>query len=83
MKGKPFGAIQKISNKVASAEKKWGQGGILSVLSRFWACFVFFSFRFGCGLRFECFEIVEQMNKKGDFTRLKKLPTVRVGHIFY
>ena len=26
---------------------------------------------------------VEQMNKKVDITRLKKLPTVGVGHIFY
>ena len=29
------------------------------------------------------FDVVEQMNKKVDLTRLKKLPTVRVGHIFY
>ena len=28
-------------------------------------------------------QVVEQMNKKVDLTRLKKLPTVRVGHIFY
>ena len=41
----PFGAIQEVS-KSLSAEKKWGYGGILSVFSRFWTCFVF-SFRFG------------------------------------
>ena len=43
--GGPFGAIQKISKKPHSAEK-WGLGGILSVFSRFWTCFVL-SFRFG------------------------------------
>ena len=28
-------------------------------------------------------DVVEQMNKKVELTHLKKLPTVRVGHISY
>ena len=35
-------------------------------------------------LRFAvCFGQTEQMSKKVDLTRVKKLPTVSVGHIFY
>ena len=62
------------------AEKKWGYGGILSVISRFWTCVLFFLFVMDALLRLELrFDVVEQMNKKVDLTRLKKLPTVRVG----
>ena len=33
--GGPFGGIQKVSKKSHSAEKKWGYGGILSVIPKF------------------------------------------------
>ena len=71
--------------KSHSAEKKWGYVGILSVFSRFWTSVLFFLFVSDALLRLELlrFDVVEQMNKKVDLTRLKKLPTVRVGHIFY
>ena len=44
--GGPFGAIQKNQKKSHSAEKKWGQGRILSVFEVL-GVFCFFSFRFG------------------------------------
>ena len=58
--------------KLQSAEKKWGYGRILSVISRFWTSVLFFfSFwtRFwgsSCwGSKLLRFDVVEQMNKKG------------------
>ena len=83
--GGPFGAIQKVSKKSHSADKKWGYRGILSVISRFWTSVLFLLFVLDAPLRFELlrFDFVEQMNKKVDLTRLKKLPTVKFGHIFY
>ena len=81
--GGPFGAIQKVSKKSHSAEK-WGYGGILSVISRFWTSVLLFSFwtRFW-GSKLLRFDVVEQMNKKVDLTRLKnnKTRTSKVGAI--
>ena len=77
--------------KSHSAEKNPSekhQKGILSVFSVFEVRDVGFCFARGSGVsRMFCtavvqVEVVEQMNKKVDFKRLKKLPTVRVGHIF-
>ena len=64
--------------KNAYCWKKWGYGGILSVISRFWTSVLFFLFVLDALLRFELlrFEVVEQMNKKVDLTRQKKLPTL-------
>ena len=55
------------------------------MFSRFWTSVLFFLSVLDALLRLELlrFDVVEQMNKKVDLTRLKKLPTVRVGHIFY
>ena len=85
MKEGPFGAIQKVSKKSRIVPKKSGAMGILSVISRFWMSVLFLLFVLDAFLRFELlrFDVVEQINKKLDLTRLKKLPTVRVGHIFY
>ena len=60
--------------KSHSAEKKWGYVGILSVFSRFWTSVLFFLFVLDALLRLELlrFDVVEQMNKKVDLTRLKK-----------
>ena len=60
--------------KSHSAEKKWGYVGILSVFSRFWTSVLFFLFALDALLRLELlrFDVVEQMNKKVDLTRLKK-----------
>ena len=60
------------------------QRGILSMYSRFWMS-VLFLFVLDEVLRFRVFctsvvQVVEQMNKKVDLTRLKELPTVRVAH---
>ena len=84
---------KKFQKKSHKAEKKWGYGGILSVISRFWTSVLFLLFVLDALLRFELlrfeivkllrFDVVVQMNKKVDITRLKQLPTVRVGHIFY
>ena len=49
------------------------------MFSRFWTSVLFF-FRVG---RASEVRFVEQMNKKVDLSRLKKLPTVRVGLGFY
>ena len=80
-------SLQVYRKKVAWCRKKVGLRGILSVFSRSWTCFVF-SFRFGRASEVRVFwtsivQVVEQMNKKVDLTRVKKtLPTVRVGYIF-
>ena len=81
----PLVQSKKFLKQSHSAEKKWGYGGILSVISGFWTYVLFLLFVLCALLRFELlrFDVVEQMNKKVDFTRLKKLPTVIVGHIFY
>ena len=85
MNGVTLWCNPKSFKKSHSAEKKWGYVGILSVFSRFWTSVLFFLFVLDALLRLELlrFDVVEQMNKKVDLTRLKKLPTVRVGHIFY
>ena len=58
------------------------------MFSRFWTSVFFYSFGFGRAsevwvFRTSVVQVVEQMNKKVDLTRLKKLPTVIVGLIFY
>ena len=55
--------------------KKWGYVAILSVFPRFWTSVLFFFlFVLNTLLRLELlrFDVVEQMNKKVDLTRLKK-----------
>ena len=56
----PFGAIQKVSKKVALCQKKWGYGGILSVISRLLTS-ILFLFVLDALLMFELlrFELVE------------------------
>ena len=77
--GGPFGAIQKVSKTSHSAEKKWGYGRILSMISRFWTFVLFLLFVLDALLRFELlkFEFVEVWRcwtneQKKDLARLKK-----------
>ena len=60
--GGPFGAIQKVSTKCGLVpKKKWGYGGILSVISRFWTSVLFLLFVMDALLRFQLLrlEVVE------------------------
>ena len=79
--GGPFGAIEKFSKKpkkILSEKHQDSQRGILSMFDVFVVLDVgFVSLCFGRGS-----EVVEQMIKKVELTRLKKLHTVRVGHFF-
>ena len=79
---------KKFQKKSHSAEKSGAMGGSLVWFWGSGRLFCFFLFRFGRASEVRVFwtsifQFVEQMNKKVDLTRLKKLPTVRVGHIFY
>ena len=89
MKGGSFGAIQRSQSAEKSPKvknTKIAKWGILSMFYVFEVLDVgFVSFCFGRGSEVRVFEtsvvqVVDKMNKKVDLTRLKKLPTVRVGH---
>ena len=70
--------FKKLQKKSHSAEKSGAKvkiemkSGIFSVFSRLWTSVLFFLFVLDALLRFEVVEVVEQMNKKVDFSCLKK-----------
>ena len=92
MKGDPLVQSKKFQKKSHSAEKKGAMGESLVWFRGYGRLFCFFFLFWTRFWGSSCwvskllrFDVVEQMNKKVDLTRLKKekLPTVSVGHIFY
>ena len=88
-KGDPLVQSKKFQKKSHSAEKKWGYGGILSVISRFWTSVLFLLFVLDALFRFDLlrFEVVEvwrcwtNEQKSGPYASKNKPGTAQVGAI--